>query len=340
MTAEQTGTDQFFALADLSAPMALRVAATLRIADHIERGITNIAALAAATRADRAALSALLRYLTARGVFSCDADGEVGLGTLGAFLTSQHFLGARAWLDLDTVAGRMDRVLFELLGVVRSGEPMYQAVHGRAFWQDLDADPSLSEGFETLMAQQIGLLAAHIVEIYPWADLRRVVDVGGGSGALLAALAQAHPQLTGAVLDLPSAARAAALRFEQLELATRCAAHSGSFFEPLPTPGADAYVLSGVIHDWPDREAVQILQRCADAAGKQGRVLIIEPLLDGDALGFAAAADLRMRALVGGCERSLDDYRALVSRAGLCVGDVRPLPLFNRAIIECRANLT
>lgn len=182
-------------------------------ADHIERGITSIPALAEATRADRAALSALLRYLAARGVFSCNADGEVGLGELGALLTSQHFLGARAWLDLDTVAGRMDRVLFELLGVVRSGEPMYQAVHGRAFWQDLDA-------------------------------------------------------------------------------------------------------------------------------GKQGRVLIIEPLLDGDALGLAAAADLRMRALVGGRERSLDDYRALVGRAGLRVGELRPLPLFNRAVLECWANLT
>lgn len=85
MTAEQTGTDQFFALADLSGPMALRVAATLKIADHIARGITSIPALAEATRADSAALSALLRYLTARGVFRCDADGEVGLGTLGAF---------------------------------------------------------------------------------------------------------------------------------------------------------------------------------------------------------------------------------------------------------------
>lgn len=99
-------------------------------------------------------------------------------------------------------------------------------------------------------------------------------------------------------------------------------------------------MLCGVIHDWPDHEAVQILQHCADSAGKHGRVLIVEPLLDGDALGLAAAADLRMRALVGGRERSLADYRALVGRAGLRVGEMRPLPMFNRAILECSANLT
>jgi 2,7-dihydroxy-5-methyl-1-naphthoate 7-O-methyltransferase len=327
--------ERFFSLVDLSVPMAIRVAATLNIADHIAQGNTSIDALAAATRADESALSALLHHLSTRGVFSVAGDGSVGLGELGAFLSKDHPVGAAAWMNLEGIGGRMDRVLFELLGTVRSGKATYATVYGKPFWEDLDAHPALAESFDALMASQIGMLAPHVAASYDWSSIQRVIDVGGGTGTLLAALAEALPHLKGEVIDMPATVTGAKRRFEQRGLADRCGARSGSFFDALPAD-ADVYLLSGIIHDWNDEAALQILKRCSEASAQGGRVLIVEPVLDGDATGTAASMDLRMRVLVDGRERTLKEYEHLAARAGLTVVATHKLPLWNRAIIDCR----
>lgn len=327
--------ERFFSLVDLTVPMAIRVAATLNLADHIAQGETTLDGLAAATRADKSALSALLHHLSARGVFSVAPDGSVGLGELGAFLSKNHPVGAAAWMNLEGIGGRMDRVLFELLATVRSGKAAYASVYGRPFWEDLDAHPALAESFDALMASQIGMLAPHVASGYDWSSVQRVIDVGGGTGTLLAALAEALPHLKGEVIDLPATVAGAKRRFEQRGLADRCGARSGSFFEALPSD-ADAYLLSGIIHDWNDEAALQILRRCSEASRQGGRVLIIEPVLDGDASGIATSMDLRMRVLVDGRERTLQEYQELATRADLTVVATHKLPLWNRAIIDCR----
>jgi hypothetical protein len=100
--------------------------------------------------------------------------------------------------------------------------------------------------------------------------------------------------------------------------------HPGSFFDPLPA-GADLYLLTWVLHDWNDDDALRILRRCAAAAtpgggGGGGEILIVENLVTGGRRAdVAAAMDLRLLVLFGGRERTPRQLDDLITRAGLRV---------------------
>ncbi|MEU1372475.1 methyltransferase [Streptomyces triculaminicus] len=309
-------------LADLATPMAIRVAATLRVADHMADGRSTAAEIAEATGAHADALDRLLRHLVTVGLFTRDDTGAYAVTEYGRQLRDDHPAGKRRWLDLGGAVGRGDLSFVELAHTVLTGEAAYPVRYGTSFWEDLGADPALSASFDALMGHHIELDNAGIADAYDWAALGHVVDVGGGSGALLRALLTAHPGLHGTVVDLPGPAATARRMFDERGLAGRARAVAGSFFDPLP-PGAGGYVLSAVIHDWADEPAAAILRRCAEAAGEKGVVLVVEAV-GGDGESPSTAMDLRMLAYNGGRERGLAEMRALAARAGLAVRAVRP----------------
>ena len=305
---------RLYAMADLITPMAIRVAATLRIADRIDAGTRTAAGLAEETDTDPAALQRVLEHLVTVGVLAGAADGYA-LTELGRELHDNHPDHVRAWLDIRGAVGRGDLSLLHLLETVQSGQPAYPVLFGRGFWDDLDADPQLAASFHRLMSGRL-IDAPVLARAYDWGSLGRLVDVGGGDGTLLAEILKAHPALSGTVLDRPSAAADAQRRFERDGLADRADVVAGSFFDPLPPGGS--YLLSGVVHDWDDEHALAILRRCAQALGPDGRVLVLESLNEADGPDARhTAMDLRMLAYVAGRERSLRELTALAAGAGL-----------------------
>jgi hypothetical protein len=164
--------------------------------------------------------------------------------------------------------------------------------------------------------------------------VRRVVDVGGGHGALLAAILEANPRLEGAVFDLPHARAGALELFAERGLQARASYVVGDVFAG-PPPAADAYVLKSVIHDWDDERSLRILARCREAMGPEARLLLVEspaPTGAGNPLQewFLTFSDLNMLVNTGGRERSEAEYRDLLQRAGLRGGAVRETPSFFR----------
>ena len=113
------------------------------------------------------------------------------------------------WLDIDGGLGRSDVALSGMLQAVRTGRPVYESTFGREFWEDLEADPDRGRAFDALMAVQVSMVADEVTTAYDWSDVRRVVDVGGGTGTLLAALLTKYPTLLGTLVDLPSSVEAA-----------------------------------------------------------------------------------------------------------------------------------
>lgn len=309
--------------ASLVTPMAIRVAATLRVADHIAAGRDTTRALAEATAGDRDALGRLLRHLVTVGVLTGGPD-RFGLTARGEALRDDHPHGVRPWLAVDGAVGRGDLSFAALLHAVRTGQPAYPQVHGRGFWADLAADPALSASFDTLMSAQAGGAVDAIVTGYDWDAVEHVVDVGGGDGTVLRALLAEFPQLRGTVVDLAGPAAAARITFADAGLDGRADVVVGDFFENLP-PGADVYVLSAIVHDFDDAAASTLLRRCAEAAGTAGRVLLVEGIGADDGQPNTEM-DLRMLAYTGGRERSVDDLRRLADSAGLDVTDVAPGP--------------
>ncbi|GAA4208038.1 methyltransferase [Actinocatenispora rupis] len=322
MTEETTGWGgALWAAADLATPMAIRVAATLRLADHIPSGTRTADVLAAATGTDPDALRRVLDHLVTAGVLTA-ADGGYGLTPLGEQLRDDHPGGVRAWLDLDGSVGRADLCFTQMLHTVRTGEPAFPLMFGRGFWDDLAADPVREASFDALMGGRLTDADA-VAAAYPWGGLGHVIDVGGGDGSLLLALLRAHPDLRGTVVDLPGPAARARQAIAAAGLTDRADARAGSFFDPLPT-GAGGYVLSGVLHDWDDADAARILRRCAEAAGPTGRVLVVDSLDDPGAGTAYTEGDLRMLCYFNGRERGVADLADLAATAGLAVGPVAP----------------
>jgi len=319
-------------MAHLGTPMAIRVAATLRVADHVSAGRRHAPEIAVAADADPDALERLLRYLAARGVFSRDPDGGYGLTELGELLRSDHPASLRPGLDIEGV-GRSELAFTQLLHSIRTGEAAFPQQFGRDFWQDLAADPARRETFTTWMGSDVPSRSPEILSGYDWGSLGRLVDVGGGSGSMMVALLSHYPQLRGTIVDLVENTDDARKALAEAGLSDRGDVVAGSFFDPLPT-GAGGYLLSLIIHDCGDQPARQILRRCAEAAGTSGTVFVVERVgADGDSPH--TGMDLRMLALYGGKERRIAELTALAEDAGLAMAAVHPAGAFS--IVELRA---
>ena len=319
-------------LADMMAPMAVRTAATLRLADHIAAGTNRLADLAAATEVHAGALHRLLRFLIARGVFAEPEPQTYALTDLAGLLLDDHPARLRARFDLNGPVGRGDLSFIHLLNTVRTGGPSFAEMYGRPFWEDLNADPARVADFARMQAANV----AHsgIEREYDWSDVKHVVDVGGGNGTLISQVLTAYPNLHGTIVELPTTAETAREALARTGLSDRCSIVSGSFFEALPKNG-DVYMLSKILHDWGDDEAEAVLRRCAEAAGPGGRVLILEMVLtSGHNDPQFTYLDLHMLVYCGGKERTFEEYRELANAAGM---DIRRAGQgkWGASILEC-----
>ena len=150
------------------------------------------------------------------------------------------------------------------------------------------------------------------------------MDVGGGSGNLLRTVMQANLRLKGVLYDLPHVGVEAEQTFAAAGLSDRCQVVSGNFFESVPA-GGDAYILSHIIHDWDEDECVRILSHCRRAMHADGRLLIVEMVIPpGDMPHPGKILDIVMLVIPGGQERTEDEYRALLAKAGFELTRVVP----------------
>lgn len=326
---EQASVD-LFALSDLCTPWCLRVVATLRIAEHIDGGRTSVEELAAVAGCDADWLNRVLRHLAGRGVFEATAPGSFVLNEAARQLLDH---GTHLMLDLEGFGGRMAHTWSTLLTVVRTGQPAYQQLFGRPFWEDLEAHPEIAAGFDALMGPAgHGTPDSELPITGGWESVRTVVDVGGGTGTMLADIVRSRPWISGTLVDLPRTVARAGETFEAAGVADRLTTVGQSFFEPLPA-GADLYLLRKVLNDWPDPETVVILRRCAEAARLGGRVVVVGGIVPDDAiLGQPLAEEM---VLVGGKSNTLAEFRALARQAGLEVTATGQQPS-GAFVVECR----
>jgi hypothetical protein len=199
----------------------------------------------------------------------------------------------------DAVAG--------LLAAVRSGGVPFESVHGERFFTHLARHPERVGAFQASMRDRSAREAAAVVAAYDFTAFGSIIDVGGGGGVLLSAILAVAPDVSGVLFDRPEVAARSTLP-----------AVAGDFFVEVPK-GADLYLLSRVIHDWPDAEAVAILRTCRRAMTDTARLLLVEAELPERAVDHPAAVrmDLHMLALLGGRERTRAEYAALLAQADL-----------------------
>jgi len=158
--------------------------------------------------------------------------------------------------------------------------------------------------------------------VYKFSERQTVVDVGGGNGGFLAAILASCEQVSGILVDQPSAIEAAkAGRGGPLP---RCKLVAGDFFEGVPS-GGDTYLLKRVLFDWTDEKALQILKNCRKSMKSDARLLIIEPLIGSpNEQAPAHIFDITFLVLLHGRIRSGDEYSGLLGQAGFRVERIIP----------------
>lgn len=298
------------------------VAAKLGIADRLADGPKTAAQLAASVDAHPQSLYRVLRALAALGVFTEDPDGRFALTPLAGPLRrdAPDSLHAFALMWGDTFWPACG----SLLHCVRTGQTAFDHLHGMGAFEYLHQHPQAAEIFDEAMSNLTRVQAAAVVAAYDFSGVRTLVDVGGGKGALLAAVLRANPGMRGVLYERPDVLPAARKALEDEGMLARCELKRGDFFTSVPE-GGDAYALKDVIHDWDDERAASILANCARAMGREARLLLIERgLPPRNVLGQGKMVDVVMLAVTGGRERTEPEYADLLSRAGLRLARVVP----------------
>jgi hypothetical protein len=303
---------------------AMYVVAELGIADLLAGGPRSCADLASKLQVEAMPLHQVLRSVASRGLLRTEPGPESGpdqrysLTEVGRTLQDGHPSGARA-LILTMQGATFWSALEALPERVATGRTGPEIAYGMPFFEHLRQAPRAAALFNRMM------IATHldepraVAEAYDFSWAKRVIDVGGGVGTVLLAVLGEHPHLSGIVFDVPSVVEHARAHIVENRLDDRCDAIAGSFLEIVPA-GADAYLLSRILHDWDEDACLRILRTCAEAMTKRSRLLVVEKVVpDDDEPHLAKSLDLVMVTMTSGRERTMQEYRALLARAGLRV---------------------
>ena len=300
----------------------LYVAARLGLADLLANGPQSVDRVAAATGADPSNLYRILRGLAMYGLLY-QAEDTFGLTDAGRYLQSDVEGSLRG-----AILSRGDLYYHAASGLLhsaRSGSAAFQHVFGTGFFDHLAASPDRLVAFQQSMVARSQVEAADLLRAHDFSGYRHVIDVGGGFGVTLAAILTAYPALHGTLFDRPEVTQAAQARLTAAGVHARCTVVAGDAFDAIPR-GGDLYLLSRVVHDWPDDDAVRILQSCRRAMNDDARLVLVEAVIadrPSDQPG-AVLMDLHMLVLGLGKERTAAEFSALLARAGFVLRHAAP----------------
>jgi O-methyltransferase/methyltransferase family protein len=301
----------FSMISGYKATQVLYVAAKLGIADHLANGSMSADQLAKKVGANPKALLRLMRHLVALGIFTQDESKKFGLTSLGELLRDDNPESMR--YNAIFSGEENYKATGELLHTVRTGETAFNHLYGRGHFDWLADHPDESSTFNKAMAQSLRLLR-NPVESYDFKGKHLIVDVGGGRGDLITSIMQANPTLKGVLFDLPQGSREAQSVLKTRGVADRCEIKTGSFFDSVPA-GGDVYVLSRILHDWPDDRVATILANCRRAIRDDGTLLIRDNVLT-DRDEFGSQLDMTMMIMTGGQERTESEWKNLLHSTG------------------------
>jgi hypothetical protein len=313
-------------IAGAQVSQAVHVAASLGIADLLADGPRESDDLAAQTDTHASSLYRLLRALAAVGVLHEEDEHRFSLTPEGELLRSDVPGSVRGWAAL--VGRPYIREAWSALEYsVRTGKNAFQHVHGTDVWSYRAERTEESVIFDRGMQSLTGGVNRALVDAYDFGRFGTIVDVGGGNGALLAALLVEYPSLRGVVFDQDHVVANAAAVLAGAGVAGRCELVAGSFFEEVPS-GGDAYTLKSIIHDWDDEKSIAILQVVRRAMGAGAMLLLIERIVDPPNEGWRTKfSDLNMLVNPDGRERTLEEWETLLQQAGYRLVDVTPTAL-------------
>lgn len=290
--------------------------AKLGLADLTRNVPRTVEDLAALTGVHPEALRRVMTSLVLLGVFERKENDTYQLAAGHEVLYSDHPHSIRSYV---IISGEVYyRAFAELLFCVKTGKPGCETAFGQSFFAYLQAHPETFEHFHTHMSSRMSRDTEAAMAVYDFAPYRHVVDIGGGTGVFLSLLLQRHAHLRATLFELSAACEQAREYLQQAGLAARCEIVSGNFLKDEVPPGADLYLLSLILHDWDDEQAISILKSCRRAMSSTSKLVLVEYVFgEQGPTEREAREDLFMLVVTGGRERTAEQFRALLSKAGL-----------------------
>jgi SAM-dependent methyltransferase len=319
---------------------ALCAAARLGVADALGGEERSVEELAAACGVHRESLYRLLRALASFGVVAERAPGRFVLTQFGRPLrkdvANSEWAAVVFWADL--LADNWS----QLTECVRTGDTAMRLMEREGVTSRWVKDPEARAIFGAVMGTAPAEAYMPIARAWDFSRYKVVADLGGGGGALIAAILEAYPSVSGMLADRQDAIYAARKRFEAEALAGRCELVVADLSLAVPE-GADVYVLKHVLHGCDDEKAIGMLQNCRAALPKDGRVLVVEFVLPDvveradPELEQRLMSDLNMLAVTGGKERSAAQWKQVLDGAGFECNGITAVPGDSVSIVEATA---
>ena len=297
--------------------------ARLGVADHMDGTPKPIEDLAAKTGAHAPTLYRVMRMLAGLGVFKEGPKRHFALAPLGELLRT-NALGSLRYMAMMLGEEFSTRAYEHVTTCLRTGGDGVTAAYGEPIWEVLAERPEQRDTYQRAMSNVSGVSAHAIAAAYDLSGIKRLADVGGGQGVLLATLLRRNPALQGVLFDRPEVvAGVPADRFADYD--GRVAFEGGTFFESVPD-GCDAYVIKHIIHDWDDEHCRVILDLIRAKLPKDGRLLVCEMVVTDDAGSTPAKLlDFQMLIMtVGGKERTSEEFAELFAASGLRLNRIVP----------------
>ncbi len=248
----------------------------LRLFDMLAEEPQTLSALAPRLGLSEDAAQRLLMAAVSLDLVERRSRGRFGLGPLGAPLVGDAAIASMVEHHADLYVDLADPV------ALLRGEARTSALANYWPYAAAEAPGTLAADvvtpYSALMSASQTLVSDEVLDAYSFDSHQRLLDVGGGEGTFLSAVAARAPHLKLVLFDLPAVAERARLKFAEQGLSARTTVAGGSFFsDPLPT-GCDVISLVRVIFDHDDARALQILKAVRWAIPDEGTLLLTEPM--------------------------------------------------------------
>src|SRR4051812_38221887 len=299
------------------------VIAELGVPDLLDGGRQTAAELARRLDVDADALHRVLRAAAVDGLLRVDRRGRFRLTRFGRTLRSDSPGTLRPWARYMALRSSRD-AWGDLEESVRTGRAAFERVHGTSVWDWFAAHPEEERLFAAAMRSITEFDAPALAASGLVPDSGTVCDVAGGAGTLLAEVLSARPSLRGVLVEAAGVLREAEEVLSRRGVRERAELVEGDLFGDLPAVGAELWLLKNILHDWDDPTSLRILPAVRRAMSAGERLVVVEQIQERDEPHpFASLSDIQMLTqCVDGRERSRDELRELLSRAGFTPGRV------------------
>ncbi|HRW63412.1 MAG TPA: methyltransferase [Bacteroidales bacterium] len=295
---------------------AVAVAAELKIADYLKDTPKPVSELALLTQTHEESLYRLLRMLASQGIFKEKLNRVFSNNRLSLTLTDGD--ESMRHMVIHQVNSINWKMFEELDYVVKTGNNAAQKILGMDVFEYLEKNPDRNIIYNKAMTNSSLMLSYAILSEYSFKKACKIIDIGGGEGILLAMILYKYPNAHGVVFDLPHVVDGAKQIARDYQVSERLETINGNFFESVPADG-DVYILKSIIHNLSDEQCASVLQKIKNAMSENGKVLIIEPIVENNnTYSFAKLYDIQMMVgRSGGKERTKVQFEDIIKKSGL-----------------------